>query len=143
SPDATSSACGTTGMPCCPGNQCDATGLWCVAGTCVACGNAGAPCCGTTCNAGNICFAIGNVSQCQACGQPGQPCCSTEPACVKGTTVSGHGLCYCSGASCTSTCSEPGHTCWFNTCVECGDLGEPCCGSTCSSSLSCTAGSCQ
>jgi hypothetical protein len=151
SSDATSTACGTTGLACCPGDQCDATGLWCVAGTCVACGNPGAPCCGTTCNAGNICFAIGSVSQCQACGQPGQPCCTTEPACgATGNAISGDGLCWCTGGgagepggSCTSTCSDPGYACWFGACVECGDLAEPCCGSTCSSSLSCSAGSCQ
>ncbi len=151
SSDATSTACGTTGLACCPGDQCDATGLWCVAGTCVPCGNPGAPCCGTTCNAGNICFAIGSVSQCQACGQPGQPCCATEPACEGGgDTISGHGLCWCTGGgaggpggSCTSTCSDPGYACWFGACVECGDLAEPCCGSTCSSGLSCSGGSCQ
>lgn len=149
STDATSGACGTTGLACCPGNQCDATGLWCVSGRCVACGSPGAPCCGTTCNAGNICFAVGSVSQCQACGQPGQPCCTTEPACPGGNTISGRGLCFCTGGGggpggpCTSTCSDPGYTCWFNVCVVCGDLGEPCCGSSCSSGLSCSGGSCQ
>jgi hypothetical protein len=142
--DATSDACGTTGLACCSGNQCDATGLWCVGGRCVACGNPGTPCCGTTCNAGNVCFAVGSLSQCQACGQPGQPCCTTEPACPGGgSTVSGQGLCFCSGGSCTFTCSDPSHTCWFNVCVVCGDVGEPCCGSTCSSGLSCGGGSCR
>ena len=159
--DAMSGTCGTTGNACCPGEQCENTGLSCVGGVCSACGTAGEPCCGTSCNAGASCIAVGATSLCAACGQPGQVCCTTMPACANGDTCTVRGsLSYCinissgttgqPGDRCASTCVSPSNACYgppqdgpASTCVVCGGLANPCCGTTCGTGLSCTAGTCQ
>jgi hypothetical protein len=123
------------------------------------CDAGGLPCCGTSCNAGNVCVAIGGVSQCQACGQPGQPCCATMPACADTADSCFYrgSLMYCmnnspgtlgqAGDGCTTTCADPGDTCLSNGmssyCIACGGLGNPCCGAACGPSLRCMAGTCQ
>jgi hypothetical protein len=181
-------SCGASGEPCCNGTACNA-GLTCNAAVCsgsssgssggtvssggsgldsgsgagAACGAAGESCCGTSCNAGDVCVAIGGLSQCEVCGQPGQPCCTTVPACADamggcfGTGGAGGSLEYCQsngagvlgqpGARCTTTCADPTYTCIFNGmtsyCIACGGLGNPCCGATCGAGLHCTAGTCQ
>lgn len=128
-------------------------------------GATGRPCSGTSCNAGSTCVAIGGVSQCEACGQPGQPCCTTMPACADaayGCFFSGS-LQYCMnnstgmsgrpGDGCIPSpgsslvCVDPTYTCVDNGmtshCIVCGGLGNPCCGTTCGTGLSCTSGTCQ
>jgi hypothetical protein len=123
------------------------------------CGAAGQSCCGTSCNAGNACVAIGGASQCEACGQPGQLCCTTMPACqdAADSCFFRDALQYCMSGSpgtlgqpgdgCTTTCADPADTCVSNGmssyCIVCGGLGNPCCGTTCGTSLHCAAGTCQ
>ncbi len=124
-----------------------------------ACGAPGQACCGTSCNAGNTCVVIAMKSQCEACGQPGEPCCTTVPACANAADscfFSGS-LQYCMnyapgtlgqpGDSCNTTCADPTDTCVGNGmssyCIACGGLGNPCCGATCGTGLSCTASACQ
>lgn len=123
------------------------------------CGTPGTPCCGTSCNAGDVCVAIGGVAQCQACGEPGQPCCATMPACADTADSCFYqgSLMYCmndspgtlgqAGDGCTTTCADPGDTCLSNGmssyCIACGGLGNPCCGTSCGPSLRCMAGTCR
>ena len=164
SSDAASSACGTTGLPCCSGEQCVDTELWCIAGLCSACGSTGQPCCGEACNGGNSCVATAGASECVGCGQPGQVCCTSLPACAD--TSDG---CYSiglleacldlrasasgqPGEECTSTCTDSSNVCWPGAptstvpfCIACGGLDLPCCGgTTCETDLSCgSSGYCE
>jgi hypothetical protein len=137
----------------------------CVGAMCSPCGTPGQPCCGTACNAGNTCVAIGGVSDCEACGQPGQPCCTTMPACADAADgcffsgslqyclKSGPGMSGRPGDGCIPSpgsalvCVDSTHTCISNGmtsyCIACGGLGNPCCGTTCGTSLHCSAGTCQ
>jgi hypothetical protein len=165
--DAMSGTCGTTGLACCPGDQCTDTELWCVAGVCSPCGSSGQPCCGVDCNSGNVCIATSERSECMACGGPGQVCCTSLPECQN--EASGYGcwswglLENClnvpaaistgvtgePGEECSSTCSDPADTCFLSMtsmnavgpdpfCVTCGNLDLPCCdGTTCETGLSC------
>jgi len=122
------------------------------------CGSAGEGCCGTSCNAGNTCVVIDMMSACEACGQPGEPCCTTVPACASAEDgCFGGPVPYCAnngagtlgqpGDRCTTTCADPTDTCVDNGmtsyCLECGGLGNPCCGTTCGTGLQCAAGTCR
>ena len=123
------------------------------------CGVAGQSCCGTSCNVGNTCVATAGASQCQACGQPGQLCCTTMPACAAAadSCFFRDALQYCMsgtpgtlgqpGDGCATTCADPADTCVSNGmssyCIVCGGLGNPCCGTTCGTSLHCAGGTCQ
>jgi hypothetical protein len=132
SSDAAAGACGTTGLACCPGDQCTDTELWCVGGVCSICGSSGQPCCGVDCNSGNVCIANSERSDCMACGGPGQVCCTSLPECQN--EASGYG-CYSwgllenclnvpaaistgvtgePGEKCSSTCSDPADTCFLS-----------------------------
>lgn len=157
-------SCGTTCQPCCPGDQCQNTGLWCVARVCSPCGGVGQPCCGNTCKAGNICIAVGATATCSACGAPGEIACGTMPQCTSldDEVIPLGPLDYCinnlstaqtgqPGERCATSCVDAKHACYTppssgngsGLCVVCGGLDNPCCGTACGGGLTCKGGLCQ
>jgi hypothetical protein len=106
-----------------------------VLGGCGTCGGEGQSCCEDSSNsrAPDFCTGAGLAcysSKCQTCGAPGEPCCQGNACAGLGCCVSGK--CVAAGSNCGTSSSG---VCDSGSCRSasgsCGGLGEPYCGSDC------------
>jgi len=79
---------------------------------------------------------------CQFCGKRGQGCCAAAPACDGGLGCVSERCVEVGnpGQACDGSSCAGGATCVAGQCqLECGDKGQPCCGQSCTGSLRCAA----
>jgi hypothetical protein len=146
----TCTACGTPGLPCCPGNSCGNGGCCDHGNAALPTGVCMAP--AAACSGGQGACTDGGCMG-GLCGKPGQPACGSNVDCTAPLTIKSSGSCASCGGQGEPCCSGVGgaaceapYACAGGTCQLCGGNGQPCCqGSQCytSTNRQCSGGTCS